>query len=203
VSLCVCIKCQNFSRVTIIIHTYIILTFLDISPNCRYRSTFFNGLCIPLLLTPCKLVTYGPSSSIDVLGRVHTGGPFLFIGFGMTKLVLALCHLPETIFRTAYGVGAEPSVAGSTDAQSRVRCDGEVAVVVVAWPRLRIAMGVAAARGGRGLGVRFGRLMILFRSVPHELELLRAVDDAATWRAARRLRRLDNTTSLDIIISIM
>jgi len=86
-----------------ITHGYKSLTFLDISPNCKYLSLFFSGLCTPLLGTLFKLAMKGCSSLICVSGIVHTGGASLSIGFGIVIVVCVLHHVPLTIFDTAYG----------------------------------------------------------------------------------------------------
>ena len=79
------------------------LTFLDISPNCKYLSLFFRGLCTPLFGTLLRLAMNGCSSLICVSGIVHTGGASLSIGFGIVIVAWVVHHDPFTIFDTAYG----------------------------------------------------------------------------------------------------
>lgn len=90
------------------------LTFLEISPNIRYLSTFFNGLCTPLFGMLPKLSMNGPNSFSCVSGMVQTAGPSLSNGLGITSLDEEDVQLPLTRLDTAWGVVFEPRVEGSS-----------------------------------------------------------------------------------------
>jgi hypothetical protein len=97
---------------------FILITFLLISPNCKYRSGFLSGLCIPDFEHFRRDFTKGSISSSCVLGIVNMGGASLFIGFTISMIDLVVVGLPSTKFVTACTCDDddEPSAMGSNDA---------------------------------------------------------------------------------------
>ena len=88
-------------------------TFREMSPNCKYRSGFLSGLCIPLLGHLRSESTKGEISSAWVSGMVKIGCASLSRGWMISMVDMVVVHVPFTRLGTAYGTGEVPAVLGS------------------------------------------------------------------------------------------